>query len=213
LQELSFTEVLDKFQSYLGLSQLPWTLIGLIAGFLLLVFLLLWTVSYILPGTWKLTAKGELPYSREQVFSLVRDLRYWPIWFVKGGKAPNWFDFAVRNRIYGVDARLVWEGDRIPSGQLVILEEDPPEKVTFFLLIESKHLEGSITLEPYDENQTRLKWSIQGNEEGKVFRKYLIPLFRRQAKKLINHGYAGLKSVLEQEPKQSLQQSKAPASS
>lgn len=186
----------------------PYLLIGL--GGLAFLLALLWTVGLVLPGDWKISVRTVYPLPPAALFPYISDLRRWPVWCFGGGQAPrSWWYFCLRRSIKGTDAQLHWRLPDYPPGRLVIMQEVPPEQLDFYIGLGKLMLEGRITLEPYQDGQTRLKCSIAGDESGSQLRKFRVPWFRRRTRKLIEAGLRGLHKQLEAQTA-SAQQAPAP---
>ena len=138
------------------------------------------------------------------VYGHINDLKLWNEWSPWAKLDPN-AKFTFEGPATGADSKISWSGNgNVGEGSMTITESVPAERVQmrldFIKPMAATHT-AEFTLEPVEENQTKVTWAMYGknNYVGKVLG--LLMNCEKMMNGYFDQGLSALKAIAETQAK------------
>lgn len=129
-----------------------------IFGAIAALLILLLALGFLLPSTWSAEFSLEVQTEAEVIFPYLHDLEKWDEWTV-------WkdVDSDITEPSYGNGARRYWDDEDFGSGQILIVQSDPPQMVQYMVTLDSgAQVSGTFLLTKLQES-TLITWIEKGD--------------------------------------------------
>ena len=125
---------------------------------LLLIGLLV--LGFLLPSGWSVERSTTMEAQAEEIFPLISSARAWTLWTPSPDTGFEYFGPQD-----GEGSGRNWDDELYGEGTFVITAVDPPQELRYEVEVEggSIRITGHITLDPVDEQRTRVTWSEDGD--------------------------------------------------
>jgi hypothetical protein len=137
----------------------PIRIIGLVLGAFALLLVTLLAIGFLLPSDWSAERDAWIQASPEEVFPFLHRAGAWQLWTPSPTGGVELFGPDA-----GVGSGRRWDDPGYGQGEFVIVDETPPERVTYRVEVEggSIVIQGWLELEPEGEG-TRVRWYEEGD--------------------------------------------------
>ncbi|PRY12011.1 polyketide cyclase/dehydrase/lipid transport protein [Pontibacter ummariensis] len=174
-----------------------------------LVLAVLLGATYLLPTVLLIEHAAVLEAEPEEVYPLLSNPMEWEKWSVRNKTEDPTMIHLYGGPMAGVGARMQWSGDKVGNGQLIFTEETSPSALTYLQTEESdtNQITGTFTLAA-TRGGTKIVWRQQANYGTSPLNRVKGLLLRYKRERELEAGLAGLKTLLKNNSKKSLTNSK-----
>ena len=133
---------------------------GIILGVMALLLIGLLVLGFLLPSGWSVERSTTMEAQAEEIFPLISSARAWTLWTPSPETGFEYFGPQD-----GEGSGRNWDDELYGEGTFVITAVDPPQELRYEVEVEggSIRITGHITLDPVDEQRTRVTWSEDGD--------------------------------------------------
>ncbi len=158
---------------------------GVVAAFLILIL----AIGFLLPASWSAEFSLEVQTDAEAIFPYLNDLERWDEWTIWSD-----VDSEVTRPSSGEGAKRHWDDEDFGSGQILIVESNPPKLLRYVVALDGgAQVSGTFLLTEL-QGSTLITWIEKGNLGANPLMGYLARRIGKSQTEQMKLGLGRLKT-------------------